>query len=210
MLFFTLSNRASAQSSIIDSVKVNLHGESKFFIGFHNRNTFIRSDKTKLYGLIGGLDFNKKLKLFAGIYGFGRENETLMLNNNEFASDTVYRYLNTSNFSIGIEYDYWEYERLHLSIPVQIGLGSLSNQYTEKDRITQIRIDNFNYIPLEFGTNAYLELLTWAGIKGGVGYRINLGSKEAFQLTSPYYNLGLSILVGEIYKDIKKNINYKP
>ena len=207
MVLFT---GATAQSSIIDSIKTNLSKESKFFIGFHNRNTFIRSDKTKLYGLIAGLDFNQKLKIFTGVYGFGKENETLLLNNPEFNSDTVFRYLNTSNFSVGIEYDYWDYERLHLSFPIQIGLGSVSKEYTNSDKFTLLRTDYFNYVPVEFGTNAYLELLTWAGIKAGVGYRINIGNKEAFELTSPYYNLGLSILVGEIYRDIQKNINYKP
>jgi hypothetical protein len=208
LLCIPFVQNANAQSGIIDSIKLNLKSTPKFFIGFHNRNTFIRSNKTKLYGLIGGLDYNRKVKLFAGIYGFGRENETLLLNNNQFLNDTVYRYLNTSNFSVGIEYDYWDYERLHLSVPLQIGLGSSNNQYTESDKITQIRIDNFNYVPIEFGTNAYLELLTWVGIKAGVGYRINIGKKEALQLSSPYYNLGLSILVGEIYRDIKKNIEY--
>jgi len=207
MVLFT---GATAQSSIIDSIKTNLSKESKFFIGFHNRNTFIRSDKTKLYGLIAGLDFNQKLKIFTGVYGFGKENETLLLSNPEFNSDTVFRYLNTSNFSVGIEYDYWDYERLHLSFPIQIGLGSVSKEYTNSDKFTLLRTDYFNYVPVEFGTNAYLELLTWAGIKAGVGYRINIGNKEAFELTSPYYNLGLSILVGEIYRDIQKNINYKP
>ena len=207
MVLFT---GATAQSSIIDSIKTNLSKESKFFIGFHNRNTFIRSDKTKLYGLIAGLDFNQKLKIFTGVYGFGKENETLLLSNPEFNTDTVYRYLNTSNFSVGIEYDYWDYERLHLSFPIQIGLGSVSKEYTNSDKFTLLRTDYFNYVPVEFGTNAYLELLTWAGIKAGVGYRINIGNKEAFELTSPYYNLGLSILVGEIYRDIQKNINYKP
>ncbi|PCJ66925.1 MAG: hypothetical protein COA58_05590 [Bacteroidetes bacterium] len=199
-----------AQSNVIDSIKVSLQEKPKFFMSLNNRNTFIRSNKTKLYGLTGGFDYNEKVKLFVGIYGFGDANETLLINDIDFVQDSVFRYINTSNFSLGIEYDYWEYERLHLSFPIQIGIGSINYEFVEKDKSTPIRIQNYNIVPIEFGSNAYLELLTGVGLKAGIGYRMTLGKKEASQLSSPYYNLGISILVGEIYKDIKKNINYKP
>lgn len=200
-MFFTSST--FGQREILDSIKIALKTpEPKFIFGFHNRNTFIQSNRTKLYGIVAGLDFNEKLKLTVGVYGFGRANETLLLNNGDFTQDTIYRFINTSNTSIGLEYDYFHHNRLSLSVPVQIGIGNVAYRYTIADKATEVRVNNYRIVPIEIGTNAYYELLPWAGIKGGVGYRLAAGPKESRRLASPYYNLGLAILIGEIYKDL--------
>lgn len=194
-----------AQYSVKDTITKALKNKGDFFIGFHNRNTFIQSNQTKLYGLVGGLDYGK-VKLLVGIYGFGNENETLLTSDSRFASDSVFRYINSSNFNFGIEYEYYTYKRLSLSLPIQLGIGSVKYDYRQADKTTPIRSQFYNMMPLEVGTNAYLRLLPWAGIKAGLGYRITLGPAETSKLTSPYYNLGLAILAGEIYKEVKKNI----
>ncbi len=195
---------SKAQKSHIDTFELALQNTPKFFIGFHNRNTIVQSNKIKMFGIIGGLDYAKKVKFYVGVYGFSKANETLLLNN-DFGRDSVYRNISTSNFSLGVEYSYYKKSRVTLSLPIQVGIGSVSYQYYESDKTTKLVTENFNMMPLEFGTNAYLELLPWVGLKGGVGYRINVGKKEVARLSSPYYNLGLSILVGEIYKELKKS-----
>ncbi|GEM_PF-421813 len=202
------SHSLLAQHSVKDSITSALKNEGKFFIGFQNRNTFIQSNQTKLYGLVGGMDY-QKVKLFAGIYGFGNAHETLLTNDTRFTQDTVFRFINSSNFSFGIEYQYCHYKRLSLSLPIQIGIGNIQYDYRESNKSTVIRSESYNMVPIEVGTNAYLELLPWAGVKAGIGYRITLGPAETSKLTSPYYNLGLAILVGEIYKEIMANINSK-
>ncbi|MDA8886358.1 hypothetical protein N9I68_02145 [Bacteroidia bacterium] len=195
---------SKAQNSHIDTFELALQSVPNFFVGFHNRNTIVQSNKTKMFGVIGGLDYAKKVKLYVGVYGFGKANETLLLNN-DFARDSIYRNISTSIFSLGVEYSYYQKSIVTLSLPLQVGIGSVRYQYYESDKTTILAKESFNMMPLEFGTNAYLELLPWVGLKGGVGYRINVGKKEVARLSSPYYNLGLSILVGEIYKELKKS-----
>ena len=202
------SHSVLAQHSIKDTIASALKNDGKFYIGFHNRNTFIQTNQTKLYGLVGGMDY-QKLKLFVGIYGFGNANETLLANDPRFTQDSVFRFINSSNFNFGIEYQYYQYKRLYLSLPLQIGIGNIKYDYKESNTKTVIRSEFFNMVPIEVGTNAYLELLPWAGVKAGIGYRITLGPPEASKLTSPYYNLGLAILVGEIYKEIKTSVSSK-
>lgn len=197
-----------AQHSFKDTIASALKNEGKFFVGFHNRNTFIQSNQTKLYGLVGGMDY-QKVKLFVGVYGFGNANETLLTNDSRFTQDSVFRFVNSSNFNFGIEYQYYQYKRLYLSLPIQIGIGNIKYDYRESNKTTVIRSEFYNIVPIEVGTNAYLELLPWAGVKAGIGYRITLGPTEESKLTSPYYNLGLAILVGEIYKEIKTSIRSK-
>jgi hypothetical protein len=207
LLFIIFSSASYGQHEILDSIKTALNTpKPRFIFAFHNRNTFIQSDRTKLYGIAAGLDFNEKLNLTVGLYGFGRASETLLQNNINFTQDTVYRYINTTNTSLGIEYDYYHKGRLSLSVPLQIGLGNVAYRYTQSDKSTDIRTDNYRVVPIEVGTNAYYELLPWIGLKGGIGYRLAAGPKESRRLTSPYYNLGIAILVGEIYKDLKSKI----
>ena len=208
LLLLSLSTLlSSGQHELVDSIKTALKTpEPKFIFGFHNRNTFIQSNRTKLYGIIGGLDYNEKLKLTVGIYGFGRANQSILVNNADFSQDSVYRFINTNNTSLGVEYDYYHHNRLSLSVPIQIGIGKVEYRYTATDKTTEIRTEKYRIVPIEIGTNAYYELIPWVGLKCGVGYRLAVGPKESRRLASPYYNLGLSILVGEIYKDLKEKI----
>lgn len=208
LLLLSLSTLlSSGQHELVDSIKTALKTpEPKFIFGFHNRNTFIQSNRTKLYGIIGGLDFNEKLKLTVGIYGFGRANQSILVNNADFSQDSVYRFINTNNTSLGVEYDYYHHNRLSLSVPIQIGIGKVEYRYTTTDKTTEIRTEKYRIVPIELGTNAHYELIPWAGLKCGVGYRLAIGPKESRRLASPYYNLGLSILVGEIYKDLSAKL----
>ncbi|MGB1037485.1 MAG: hypothetical protein ACPGYY_02480 [Bacteroidia bacterium] len=155
-----------------------------------------------MYGIIGGVQFDEKVKLFAGIYGFGKANETF-LRSTHFGLDSIYRTTSTSNFSVGMEYEYFREKRLSLSLPIQIGIGNINHKYFLYDKETEVLKESFITLPLDFGTNAYFEVLPWVGIKGGLGYRLNIGKKEAATLSSPYYNLGVSVLLGKIYREIK-------
>ncbi len=190
--------------AVLDTIKQALQGEYTPYLGFHNRNTFILSERTKLFGLVGGLDYSERVKLYAGLYGFGRANETMLIGREDLFADTAYRFTSTSNFSLGIDYDYYKHKRLSLSIPLQIGLGSVSYEYTQVDKSTEIRTNNYTVIPIETGMNAYYELLPWAGIRAGAGYRLNVGKKEVRRLSSPYYNIGLAILLLPLYQDVKE------
>jgi hypothetical protein len=168
-----------------------------FYVAFHNRNTVVNVQKTKLYGIVGGFDFNKKIKLYLGVYGFVKPNKLLLTNHPIADKDSVYQSINTENISIGADYTFYNNKILYLSIPFQIGVGTTQYKYWELDQNTLIRKDNYLTVPIELGTNAYIKILPFAALKGGIGYRFSIGKKEVTRLTSPYYNLGLAILIGE-------------
>jgi len=197
---------ATAQNNLIDSIKTALTEKPKYFIGFHHRNTIVHATPTTLYGLIAGATFNSKVSLYAGGYGFSGIQETLLRQSSNFGEDSIYRYVSTRNASIGIEYTYYHYQRLSLSAPLQIGFGSVSHEYKSADKTTLVLKEKSNMVPLEIGTTAYIELLPWVGIRGGFGYRLQLGKKTAFQYSSPYYSLGVSILLEQIYHDLRKRL----
>lgn len=193
----SISNKLQAQNHILDSAKMAFREKPTFYVAFHNRNTVVNVQKTKLYGIVGGFDFNKKIKLYLGVYGFVKPNKLLLTNHPIADKDSVYQSINTENISIGTDYTFYNNKSLYLSIPFQIGVGTTQYKYWELDQNTLIRKDNYFTVPIELGTNAYIKILPFAALKGGIGYRFSIGKKEVTRLTSPYYNLGLAILIGE-------------
>lgn len=192
-----LNIHAQFKSNILDSVRLSLKEKPTFYVGFHNRNTVVNVQKTKLYGIVGGFDFNKKIKLYMGVYGFVKPDKLLLTNHPITDKDSIYRSINTENISIGADYTFYNNKKLYLSLPFQIGIGSTHYRYWELDENTLIKKDDFLTVPIEIGTNAYIKILSFAAVKAGVGYRFSIGQKEVTRLTSPYYNLGLALLIGE-------------
>jgi hypothetical protein len=199
IVLFTLSSsvKSQAQNNILDSVRIAFEEKPTFYVAFHNRNTIVNVQKTKLYGIVGGFDFNKKIKLYLGIYGFVKPDKYLLTSHPIADKDSIYQSINTENISIGADYTFYTNKKLHLSIPFQLGIGSTQYKYWELDQNTLIKKENYPTVPIEIGTNAYVKILPFAALKGGIGYRFSIGQKEVTRLTSPYYNLGLALLIGE-------------
>lgn len=183
-----------------DSVRMALKNEPKFYVSLHNRNTFLQAEPVHLYGLAGGVDFEQKLRLYMGIYGFGRQNVTTFYNDDRFVNDTVTRRSSVWNLSVGAEYQFYHKDAISLSIPVQVGVGQLRYRFED----VQTLHENYLAFPLEFGTNASYELIPWVLLKGGVGYRFMAGRSKVLSTSSPYYNLGLAILIGKVYEDVSE------
>ena len=190
-----------AQVSVLDSIKEAIKLESKFFVGFHNRNTFVNTNTVKLYGIIAGNDYQGKLKIYAGYYGLHDAATKRLIKDSRFSADTVMRILSINNFSAGIEHRVYSLNKLNVMVPIQIGVGSMNFKYVSSD--STLLKEYATIVPLESGVNAYYNITNWLVLKSGVGYRLCLGNKEALKLSSPYYNIGLAIKVGEVVRSIK-------
>lgn len=202
LLCFLLSLiQSQAQFSMLDSIKLATKSKPRLFVGFHNRNTFIKANTVKLYGLVAGVDYDEKAKFFIGFYGLSDADSRLLLNDNRFTDDSVYRSLNINNLSLGMEYSLYQKNRLNIMWPIQIGIGSAVTNYKSSDSL--LLQDAFSIFPLESGVNAYYKIIDWMILKSGVGYRLSLGNAEAIKLSSPYYNIGIAIRLGELCRDIK-------
>lgn len=197
LFILSLNVKSEAQNNILDSVRIALKEKPTFYVAFHNRNTIINVQRTKLYGIVGGFDFNKKIKLYLGVYGFVKPNKLLLTNHPITGIDSVYRSINTENISIGADYTFYTNKKIYLSIPFQLGIGSTQYKYWNLDQNTLIKKNNYITVPIEIGTNAYVKILPFAALKGGIGYRFSIGQKEVTRLTSPYYNIGMALLIGE-------------
>ncbi len=202
ILSLFLYQKSYAQHSVKDSILISLKTKPKPYLSLHNRNTFIQSNRTKLYGLVGGVELDKKVKLFTGIYGYGNDNRTLLVFTG-MGQDSLYRNIGTSNFSLGIEYKFFSYQRVSLAVPLQIGIGNVRYTFREAGSNRLFSQKDYVFIPLETGTNAYFSILPWFGLKGGLGYRLNIGKSEATKLSSPYYNLGVYVSILDFVSGIQ-------
>lgn len=201
LLILPIGFASYSQSSLKDSIMYALDSKPKLYAGFHNRNTFVNTSKVKLYGVVAGLDFNDKLKVFAGYYFFNSSQRERILYSTDFAFDTVYKDNRMNYFSLGSEYVFFRKGRISTSWPSQIGVGKLRSSYSIIDSIL-VQKDHL-IIPIESGVNGYYDILNWLVLKAGVGYRISIGNRDAFELSSPYYNLGLTIKIGNLYDELQ-------
>lgn len=193
---------AHSQTAIKDSVMKALQSKPSLYAGFHNRNTFVNTSKVKLYGVVAGLDFSDKLKLFAGYYFFNSSQTERILYSNDFAFDTVFKDDRMNYFSLGAEYTFFRKGRFSASWPSQIGIGKLRSSYSTTDSI--LLQESHLILPLESGVNGYYDILDWLVLKAGVGYRISIGNRDTLKLSSPYYNMGLAIKIGQLYDSLQE------
>jgi len=57
-------------------------------------------------------------------------------------------------------------------------------------------------VPMEGGLDVLYYFYDWIGIKAGMGVRMSFG-KSFSTLSGPYYNLGIALYAGELYRKIK-------
>jgi hypothetical protein len=197
-LFFSCSSFAQHQWQ--DSIKLALTSPTGLYAIVHNRNKLFFGESITLYGVLVGVNFNDKVRVFSGLYGFSNADEVLLLNSTRFNKDTITRVSNTANFSVGIEYTYKQLNRFSLTLPIMVGLGGLDYAYSYQGR--ELAYEGFLFVPIEIGSNAYYDFLDWLGLKAGVGYRMAIGNRESRRLSAPFYNLGIRFSPFKLYNKL--------
>ena len=181
----------------MDSIRSAIQQKPRVVLSFHNRNTFVKAAEVRLYGLQAGLDYAEHIKFFIALYGFSNENRKWLVNSDVFQEDSVLQATSLSYFSLGVEHSFYKKGRLILRTPLQIGIGTVTNDHLANGQL--ILRDKDLVVPIEGGVNAYYKLIDWLILKSGVGYRISLGNSEVLKMSSPYYNLGISVAVMPLY-----------
>lgn len=184
----------------MDSIKSAMKEKARVVLSFHNRNTFVKAAEVKLYGLQAGLDYSEHIKFFIAVYGFSNENRKWLIDSDIFQADSVLQATSLSYFSLGVEHSFYQKGRLTLRTPLQIGIGTVTNDHFSNN-VLLLR-DKDLVIPIEGGVNAYYKLIDWLILKSGVGYRISLGNTDVLKMSSPYYNLGISIAIRPLYQRV--------
>lgn len=200
MILVSVASLAQFQQK--DTFLQSLKAKPEPFLSLNTRNAFYITQPIKIYGLIGGADFNNRVKLYAGVFTSKNtpiKQELPLLS----IDDTIYSSFRSFNISVGMEYRFFQENRISFSAPLQLGIGKMRYQYVESIVSSTFKETSYTFLPIEVGSNMYFDIFQWLGLKAGLGYRLQLGKAEPLKLSSPYYSFGVWVALGDLFQTLK-------
>ncbi len=214
ILFWCLAafKQQTSLSQNHDSTRVffpKYYGVKKWrpLIGFDAYRSFYSGAPVKFNGLRLGVELKGVHRFGIGFYGLKKDLIfSDLVVDSPLATDTsqVKFQLNYSAFFY--ERVFYKNKRWEVSIPLYLGGGGLNGFVEGGDGIF------YKYLATSFsllnsGINAKYYLFTWLAPRVGAGLRFTFNTEKSLKkaFNGPYYNFGLSILVGELYKVIFKS-----
>lgn len=190
------------------------HKKPEIIGGLSSRNTFISSTKTVVNGIAIGYDYGNKVRLLGGIYWLPSARPVTQQKKINAFTPLEMTVNEVSKFwYLGFTGDYVFYKskKWTLDVPVRIGFGMASiTHYDTTERENMLDKKRSGIIPIESGVSALYKVAWWIGINGGLGSRIVLGKKTSQKFSGTYYNLGVTVFLGEIYEHIMKDVKHNP
>ena len=169
-----------------------------------SRHSFINQSGVSVFGIKGGVEFDRKLRFGVGFNILSTElNSTITYIENGVIKTSDKAELVFYHVAPYVEYVFYKSDRWEVSIPVQIGFGnSFYKLNTDLGQVNRNRQFILSYEP---AITVQYKILKYFGPGFGVGYRLmiidNKSIKESFN--SPVYIFRFKIFFGEIYKDLK-------
>ena len=189
------------QAQVIDSVKHALTFKPRWVFGLNSKTTTVSGDPYKTIRLFTGVEYNRKIRFEAAFNYMPLPAVNVTYRNN---TDTLLETSDLKYFGLQTEYTFLRKNRWVLSYPIQLGIGQ--NRYTERVNGNLSVVRKKPVVPIELGANAVYLFTDWFGIKAGMGVRLSLG-KSFSTLSGSYYNLGLALYAGELYKQAQAKRN---
>jgi hypothetical protein len=194
------------QAQFKDSLIGVYSGEAHLFGAFHNRVSIVNGQNAKLQGVQGGLVFGEKHKLLLAYSWMGvPATQQKIRNAHTPLADTVIKSQSMNFFSFGQDYVWHQTAKWKFSVPTHIGIGtSTFKEYSLQNNL--IETETKLIVPIEIGASASYYFTDWLAANGGLGQRFTLSRAKQSQLNGPYYKLGVGVLLGVVYKKLKKSM----
>ena len=179
----------------------------KVLVGLNARRSYFNNQKVKINGLRLGAQY-KGVHRFG--FGFYALSESIIINSvNVDAVDAA----NPTNLRVSVGFSTLFYERVfykvpkwEVALPIYLGSGKLRTEYINNlGNYKPLDKTSFSVLGLGIGVKYYI--FTWLAPRVMFGYRFTYNTvpeiRNAFN--TPFYTIGLSISIGELYKSIFKN-----
>lgn len=198
-------------AQLFDTIAASFQHKPKFEFKFDTRNSFITTQRAKIFGVKMGFEYNETVKL--GI-GYNQLNSTISKKKvilhgfQEF--DTVQATLKFVYVSPYFEYVFHRNRKWEHTIPIQLGFGNSWYEYRDNGR--KIRENYRPIILYEPAMTTQYKIVPWFGIGVGIGYRILLLNNKSINenFNSPIYVFRLKLFLGEIIKGLSPKKANKP
>lgn len=190
-----------------DSTDVNIWKKPKFFLQLERFNTLVEGKGAKFGGIRAGLEFGRKYRIGLGYYDLNSDIiEYIKLSPEEAvdaSADTVKAKLKMGCVPLCFEYIFYSKGKWQFSVPFHLGIGKSYFEYFNKYNETK-HLKDHNVILADVIISGQYKIVKWVGIGAGLGYRkvlvVNPSVERNF--SSPMYNIGLKIFLGEIYRSV--------
>lgn len=197
-------------SSIISVVTVAQEEKNvSFSLQLDSRNTFIRSEAVGVFGIRGGLVFNKKYELGLGAYGtrlldfLGKEVEKDYLDESVSPAQMVPARIGFEYISLYGEYLVIENHRWNLTVNSQYGMGRVNIRIIEPNDTERLKRERKSLV--EHSVKAKYQFNSWLQFIGGLGYRYLLSGEKQIKkaFNAPIYLVTAEIDFKQLLKVLK-------
>jgi hypothetical protein len=194
-IFLFCAAALTSKCQFIDTLRSVIERHGSFDFSFNSRNSFISNNDAYIFGFNIGVCFGKKFTIGGGLNTLS----TAIYHTKITDGDTSYGRLNLFYFSYFVEYIVNLSKHWRIDIPVSIGIGSASLQYTEKNQL--VVEGNRTIIPLEPQIELDYNFNKYVGLYTQVGYRYMLVNNNLlnYNFNSVTYSVGVLIYPLEIY-----------
>jgi len=201
MCFLDSNGQDVSRDSLFQSYKTALQEKPKVIAGINSKRSLANGQLIRLWGLYIGLDYTELVRLSLGVNFLGEPLTDQIVSRNNGQSDTSTTSTNLGYWSLGSEFTVLRTEKWKLSVPMNLGLGSVEINTLNRGIAST---EYFPTFPVEVGGAAVYYLYDWLGLKGGLGVRLALG-KQSFQtFSAPFYKLGFGIYPTVLYRQLFK------
>lgn len=195
ILTLLVTSTVTVNAQLLDSIQEAFKYNPKPLLKLEARNAFVTSSFVKMKSVKAGLNYQNKVRLGIGYSWMKSNYETT------YQSDTV-----ELNMGYGLgffEYAFFQSKHWNLELPIQVGFGRISYKLDKE-------IHAHQWVPIwEPAMTMEYIFLKYFGVGFGAGYRVIFKSKSPIkeQFTSPIYIFKFKINFGDIYKDVKRNLD---
>jgi len=207
LLFCSIAYRSQCQ--FIDTLQSVIERRGSFSFCFNTRDSYIGNNDANIFGYMVGVCFGKKFTIGGGINSLSSD----IYETKYTGGDTLKGKLNFFYFSYFVEYIITLSKHWRIDLPVSVGIGSASLQYTDNNKIisqttraiTQtskvIIQSNRVIIPIEPQVELDYNFNKYCGLYTQVGYRYMLVNNTLldYNFNSITYSVGVLIYPLEIY-----------
>jgi hypothetical protein len=171
------------------------------YFSIDNRNSFIDGRKAQFNGIQLGVILFEEHTLGFGIYGINQKSKSKYT----VLDDTV-----SADKSIALNYitafyqfSFIERKHFEVSLPLELGLGGYDIKWENAVTGKLYRERKGGIILTGIGVQPAWRPIPWAELSFLVGFRAVLDNATNENFNGLYYNLGLSLDMRQIYRDIK-------
>jgi hypothetical protein len=202
------SVEASAQ--MFDSISHAFCKKPRLIGGFATKTTFIDGFRSPIFTARVGLEFNKTVRVGAGISWLqlsppraGKDNTPFYIAetfSDASGAHTVYPALEFRYANVFFEYVYYRSGKWQFSVPLQIGAGGSEYKYNYNG---ENKVQDRHWILLyEPAVSGQYKIVKWFGVGLDVGLRVMAVTNKniGYKFNSPVYDIKAIIFWGELYR----------